>query len=112
MTGSDLEEALAFQLRLLDGPRPEREYLFAPPRRWKADFAWPDARLLVEVEGGQWSGGRHLHPTGWAKDVEKYNAAALDGWTVLRVTASMIDDGTAIDLIARALHLPTPGATR
>ena len=41
------------------GPERQREYRFAPPRRWREDFAWPQARLLIEIEGG-------LRKRGWA----------------------------------------------
>lgn len=82
---------------------PVREYPFASPRRWRADFAWPDCRLLVEIEGGTWSGGRHTRGAGYAKDAEKYNAAALLGWRVLRFTGEMVRDGTALAVTEQAL---------
>lgn len=104
MTVSELEETLAFQLRVTPGiPPPVREYRFAPPRRWRADFAWPDRRLLVEVEGGQWTAGRHTRGAGYAGDVEKYNTAALLGWRVLRFTAGMVETGEALTQIEEAL---------
>lgn len=62
----------------------EREYRFAPPRRWRFDFAWPLERVAVEIEGGVWTGGRHVSARGFAADCDKYNAAVLDGWAVLR----------------------------
>jgi hypothetical protein len=36
--------------------------------------------------------GRHTSGGGFIKDCEKYNAAALLGWRVLRYTTSNIDD--------------------
>lgn len=64
----------------------KREYRFAPPRRWRFDFAWLEPMVAVEVEGGIRNYGRHNRPEGFQGDCEKYNAAALDGWTVLRYT--------------------------
>ena len=100
---SETEETLAFQVRAAGLPEPVREYRFAPPRRWRADFAFVDARLLVEVEGGRWVGGRHNSPTGFARDCEKYAEAVARGWAVLRVTPEMVDSGAALRLIERVL---------
>ena len=61
---------------------PVAEYQFAPPRRWRFDFAFPAQRLAVEFDGGQWviAGGRHNRDG----DREKLNTAAAMGWRVLR----------------------------
>lgn len=88
-------------------PRPEREYRFHPVRKWRFDFAWPDFKIAAECEGGTWSGGRHTRGSGFAKDCEKYNAAALEGWTVFRFTKSMIDSRDAITMLDHAI--PTSG---
>lgn len=105
---SSLERALAAQIRAAGIPPPEREVVFAPPRRWRADFAWPAHRVIVEVEGGIWSRGRHVSPDGFLRDVEKYNAATELGWRVYRVHAGSINDGSAIALIQRALGAAQP----
>ena len=100
---SGLEDELAAHITYAELPPPEREYRFAPPRKYRADFAWPDRRLLVEVEGGTYSRGRHVRPEGYAKDCEKYNLAALQGWRVLRFTGGMVRDGSALAAIEEAL---------
>jgi very-short-patch-repair endonuclease len=69
-------------------PMPRRQYCFHPARRWRFDFAWPDAMVAVEVEGGVWTGGRHTRGAGFQADCRKYNAAVLLGWRVLRYTAT------------------------
>jgi very-short-patch-repair endonuclease len=67
-------------------PLPETEYQFAAPhRKWKADFCWPDLKIIVEVEGGVWTGGRHTRGTGYLGDILKYNVASILGYRVLRV---------------------------
>ena len=96
-------DALGFVLQAAGLPVPCREYRFAPPRRWRFDYAWPDRRLALEVEGGTWAGGRHVRGKGYEGDCEKYNAAALLGWTVLRVTTAMLNDGRALALLEEAL---------
>jgi very-short-patch-repair endonuclease len=59
-------------------------------RKWRFDFAWPAKALAVELEGGSWVRGRHNRPQGFENDCEKYNAAALLGWRVLRFTTGMV----------------------
>lgn len=88
------------------GLKPEREYRFHPSRKWRFDFAWPDVKLALEVEGGTAAGkGRHSHGDGFVRDCQKYNAAALLGWRVLRFTTSMVKSGEAIDTIRAALTI-------
>ena len=60
--------------------------------------------LAVECEGGTFTRGRHTRGAGFEKDCEKYNAAVLAGWRVLRFTASMIDSGDAVEKIKKALR--------
>jgi len=73
-------------------PKPIPEYQFAPPRRWRADYAFMDLDLLVEIEGGLWveGGGRHTRGEGFCRDLEKYKAALVEGWYLLRVTPDQV----------------------
>ena len=100
---SDLENLLLQQMQFVGLPEPEREYRFAPPRRYRADFAYPAKRLLIEVEGGVWTGGRHSRGAGFTEDAKKYNLAAAMGFRVLRFTGEMIKSGLAITTIERVL---------
>ena len=102
---SEAERALAQEIQWLRLPVPDREFRFAPPRRWRFDFAWPAHMLAVEVEGGGFVGGRHGRGQGMAADAEKYNEAALLGWLVLRVTPHQITSGMAIGWVERGLAL-------
>ena len=79
------------------------EYRFDPIRRWRLDFAFPDQKLAVEVEGGVWSGGRHSRGAGFEADCEKYNALTLAGWRLLRFTGKPIKSGEALETIMKAL---------
>jgi len=78
------------------GLSPEREFRFHPTRKWRSDFAFPDKMLLVEFEGGVYTQGRHTRGAGFEGDCEKYNAAALLGYVVMRFTAKHVKGGTAI----------------
>lgn len=100
---SDLETTLAWQVRVDGLPAPEQEYRFDDNRRWRFDFAWPDCRLGVEVNGGEWSEGRHNRGGGMADDYEKLNAAVIAGWRVLQFTGSQVRDGSAVNTIRLAL---------
>lgn len=101
---SHLEETLLLHIRAAQLPEPTREFRFHPTRKWRADLAWPDRRLLVEVEGGTFVSGRHARGAGMRKDAEKYNEAVLAGYRLLRVTPDMVRDGSAFEVIERALR--------
>ncbi len=103
---STLEDMLVLQLEASGLPAPVREYQFAASigRRWRLDVAWPDRRLGAEVEGGSWVAGRHTRGAGFEKDCEKYNAAVLLGWSVLRFTGAMIRSGVAINTITQFMQ--------
>jgi len=100
---SNAEENLAALLRWEKLPQPVREFRFAPTRRFRADFAYPEKRLLIEVDGGGFVAGRHTRGAGFATDCEKQSLAAVLGWRVIRVTPAQIDDGRAIEWIRQAL---------
>lgn len=101
-TAETLLEAQIDQAKL---PVPFREYRFDMDRRWRFDFAFilVGRKVAVEVDGGSWIAGRHTRGEGFEKDLEKLNEAALAGWVVLRVTPRMVDNGTALELLRRAL---------
>jgi very-short-patch-repair endonuclease len=95
------EETLWLNLRVAKlNHRFEREYPFSPPRLWRADFACLAFRLLIEVEGATRFGiGRHSQGAGFEDDCRKYNAAAREGWRVLRFSSKMVMSGEAIAAI-------------
>lgn len=101
--GSTGEALLAQQLQATGHEAPAREYRFHETRRWRFDFAWTSRRLAVEIEGGIWGFGRHQRAQGFSGDCEKYNAAALAGWTVLRFTTAMVQSGVALQTITETL---------
>lgn len=94
---SHLEIAFSVWLaQNLDIPEPVTEYAFMPPhapRRWRFDFAWPEQKVAVEIEGLLFKGGRHQRIKGFLADAEKYEAALLQGWTVYRVPGPWVMQG-------------------
>ena len=103
---SEGEETFALHCKA-EGFTSYREYVFAPPRKWRFDFAFIDScggtRVAVEIEGGTWCQGRHNRGAGYEADIEKYNMAACMGWRVLRYTTKMVTAGTAIRQVKKAL---------
>lgn len=82
---------------------PKREYKFCPHRDWKVDFAWVRHLIALEIEGGVWTGGRHVSPAGFLDDLQKYNELSLRGWRLLRATPDQVRDESALWLLWRAL---------
>lgn len=86
--------------------RPEPEYPFSKVigRKHRFDWAFPDFRVAVEVDGGQWSlhGGRHAGDA----DREKLNIAASLRWLVFRFSPDQLkrDPEACIDLVKRAIE--------
>ena len=62
------------------------EYRFHPPRRWRFDYACLGLKIAVELNGGNFVGGRHSNPVALGKEYEKMSQAAADGWAVLICT--------------------------
>ena len=100
---SALELQLAAQIKAAGLPEPVPEFVFAPPRRWRFDFAWPECMTAAEAEGGAYNQGRHTRGKGFECDAEKYNTATLLGWRVFRFTAGMLDRNEAIPVLTDAL---------
>ena len=72
-----------------------RNYWFDAKRRWEFDFAWPERRLAVELQGGQWTFGRHTRGGhAYQDELAKHRAAAIQGWIVLCYTTDDITGKT------------------
>lgn len=111
MSVSRIEEDFFVQMQWAKLPAPEREYRAISGRAFRFDFAWPDSRLLVEVQGGVWGvkkGNKTGHNTGVGinRDCEKSNLATLAGWRVLSVTTNHIRTGQALRWVQKALDKP------
>lgn len=107
-----LEETLAFALRAhkLDAGM-VRQFKPFDDVGYAFDFAWPRhddpfaSMVLLEVQGGIWSGGAHVRPQGVLRDIEKLNKAACAGYVVIQVAAEHIKSGQAVAWVKQALAL-------
>lgn len=80
-----------------------KEFKFHPSRRWRFDYAIPEHKIAVEVEGGVWTNGRHTRPQGFLGDIEKYNTATLMGWRVFRTTPTELVRTATLKMIKQAI---------
>jgi very-short-patch-repair endonuclease len=67
------------------------------------DFALPEHKILVEVQGGTWVNGGHNRGGGYQDDCQKSNVATLHGWRVFRFTADDVKKGVVLRFIEKAL---------
>lgn len=103
-TSSPLETKFEILWTNLGGPDLIREYPVCPGRKFRFDFAIPQKRIAIEVEGGTWVKSGHSSGKGIERDCVKGNLATQYGWRVFRLTAQMIapDYVTEIvDFVAR-----------
>jgi hypothetical protein len=84
----------------------EREYVIPGWRAWaeekkqlgivtrrvpfKADFAWPQACVVVEVQGGTFVVGGHSTGPGIERDAIKSLTAQVSGWALICLTDKML----------------------
>lgn len=80
----------AYLWKAMGIPYPKIEYVFCTGRKFRFDFAWPEYRLAVEIEGGAYTNGRHRRIAGFLSDMEKYNLATVQGWKLLRYVPGKI----------------------
>ncbi len=100
---TDLEALLLWQIRDAGLPEPHTQYQFHGTRKWKADVAFPQFRVICEVNGGTHQHMAHSTGTGIHRDYEKQNAAQLMGYRYFEFDRQMIEDGTAINTICEAI---------
>jgi len=90
------EEAFLFWCKALKLPIPARNLRFHPIRKFEIDFAWPEQKIGVEINGAVFSGGGHARPLGIIRDYQKSNLLVQSGWRVLRFIPSEIISGKAM----------------
>ena len=109
VTGKDaLEQSFANHWMMCHPllPVPVRQHKFHAIRKWRFDFAWPKARVAIELDGGIFlPKSRHTHPISFEKDHQKFNAAVLLGWRVGRFTKGMMKSGEAESWLKQALNV-------
>lgn len=107
MKRSHLEQRFAAQWTVHYPQLPfEREHVIPGWRGWaqekkamgltsravpmRADFAWPAARVALEIQGGQWVKSGHSSGSGLDRDAAKALIAQLDGWALVALTERML----------------------
>ena len=95
-SGSALQREFVRDLKKSGLPAPVLEYKFMDDRRFRFDLAWPEIKIAIEVDGGQWVKGTtrtgktyshgHQSGAGYEAGRDKDNLAQLAGWIVLRFT--------------------------
>ena len=105
MAKSDLEETFAFQLRTLGLTDYVREYKAIEGRKFRWDFCFEGARLLVEINGQTFTKGGHSTGVGIRRDYEKNNLAQLADWRCLMFDGAAVRSGEAVEIVRKALGL-------
>jgi len=114
---SDLEVRFA-NLWAMHGDRSRRpvrnhRYALDAGRKFEADFAWPDLKVGVELQGSVYRGGRgggtakggHSSATGIQRDIEKGNVANDLDWVIYRYTVKDLRERPVqvVEQVRRAL---------
>lgn len=83
----EAEEAFERALNVLE-IKYEKTFQFKSTKHWRFDFHLIEHRILVEISGGPWSGGRggKLSTKAWSMD--RYDAAAEMGYSVVRLESA------------------------
>lgn len=98
---SELELIFAKQITVLDIPPPRREFKFMETRDFRLDYAWPEKKLAVEVQGMV-----HRIKERFLRDVEKLAMAQIHGWRVLLVAGQDVRSGRAVSWLVTLWDLP------
>jgi hypothetical protein len=76
-------------------PMPVTEFKFHETRKWRWDYAFPEEKIAIEVDGGLFVRGAHVRGARILLTHEKLNAAAVLGWRVVyRVPNNLCTDDT------------------
>lgn len=92
---SEIEGMLFQQLEILARSgglaKAVREFKHVPGRDFRLDFAWPDLKFGVEVQGMV-----HRIKGRFKKDIEKRALGLIHGWRILEVGGAEIRSGQAL----------------
>ena len=83
----EAEECFEQSLNVL-GFKYEKKFQFKSTKHWRFDCHLIEHRILVEISGGPWSGGRggKLKNKAWSMD--RYDHAEAMGYTVVRIESA------------------------
>lgn len=75
-----------------------REFRFHHHRQYRFDFAWPNLKIAVEIQGFAY----HSSKKAVIRDYCKYNLAVENDWLVIQVTSGMLTNHQ--DELQRVIH--------
>lgn len=105
---NDYKAEFEQQLSLV-GIRFEKEFVFAPPRKFRADYRIIGSSVLVEYEGGLFAKGKaevsHAGVQSILGDMEKANLAQLGGWVQIRIAPNHVVSGQALKWVEDAIKV-------
>ena len=70
------------------GIKYEKQFHFKSTKHWRFDFHLIEHRILVEISGGPWSGGRSGKLKNKAWSLDRYDDAEAMGFTVVRLESA------------------------
>lgn len=85
-----------------------------PGRKFRVDYLFRAARLVIEKNGAIWQGARGGHSSGKGllRDYEKLNLLTLAGYRVLFYTPHQLHSGACLPVLEIVLRLPaSPSGT-
>lgn len=100
----EYEKHLALQLAAMGFREFEVDARYLRDRLHRGDVVFRRERLIVEVQGQV-----HRIRNRWKEDIEKAQLTVLAGWRLLPVSTKQVRDGSAADLVKRALDVLTRG---
>ena len=83
----EAEEAFEQSLIVLE-IKYEKKFQFKSTKHWRFDFHLIEHRILVEISGGPWSGGRGGKLKNKAWSLDRYDDAEAMGFTVVRLESA------------------------
>ncbi|QQN40535.1 hypothetical protein [Acinetobacter sp. CS-2] len=83
----EAEEEFEHALNVL-GIKYEKKFQFKSTKHWRFDFHLIEHRILVEISGGPWSGGRKGKLANKAWSMDRYDHANEMGFTVVRLESA------------------------
>ena len=101
---SPLEDLFASQLDAAGLGGYVREFQAIPGRKFRFDFCFREARLLIEINGGTYNGGSHGRGVGINRDYEKHNLAVINNWRVLSFDTKQVKSGAALQVTEQLIN--------
>lgn len=86
-TDAENERRMLRICRRFDVPEPETQYVIhTAGRTFRADFCWPELRLIVECDSWRWHGGKLKAE----RDKDRDQLLTIAGWLVVHFTRNQI----------------------